>query len=196
MSLPQARVAAILATIFTTRHRTGYICGCLTSSPLRAPHLSGPGTPGGGAAGRGAAVARTPVTARGGYRAADFPSTPSSVPAARHLVQHDLAARQLPRRVIDDSLLVVSELMTNAVRHARPLRAQGRPDAIRLRWTAAPDRVLIDVTDGGGPGRPHVATADIGDVGGRGLAIVQALAIDWGVTRAGPSVTVYAVVAA
>jgi serine/threonine-protein kinase RsbW len=142
------------------------------------------------------AVGRTPVTARGGYRAADFPSTPSSVPAARHLVQHDLAARQLRGRVIDDSLLVVSELMTNAVRHARPLRAQGRPDAIRLRWTAELDRVLIDVTDGGGPDRPHVETADIGDVGGRGLAIVQALAIDWGVTRMGPAVTVYAVVAA
>jgi hypothetical protein len=67
---------------------------------------------------------------------------------------------------------------------------------MRLRWTAELDRVLIDVTDGGGPDRPHVETADIGDVGGRGLAIVQALAIDWGVTWVGPAVTVYAVVAA
>lgn len=92
-------------------------------------------------------------------------------------------------------MLVVSELMTNAVRHARPLRAHGRSAAIRLRWTAEPDQVSIDVTDGGGRHRPHVETAGIADISGRGLAIVQALATDWGVTRAGSAVTVYAVVA-
>jgi serine/threonine-protein kinase RsbW len=145
---------------------------------------------------KGAAVDGTPVTARGGYRAVEFPDAPSSVPAARHLVRDDLAARELPQRVIDDSVLVVSELMTNAIRHARPLRVRGRADAVRLRWTGEPDRVLIDVTDGGGTVRPHVEAADLTDVGGRGLAIVQALAIDWGVTRAGTTVTVYAVVAA
>ena len=121
---------------------------------------------------------------------------PSSVSAARHLVRADLSTTELPQRIIDDSVLVVSELMTNAVRHAQPLRAPGRPDAIRLRWTAGPGRVSIDVTDGGGPDRPHVETAGVADVGGRGLAVVQALAIEWGVTRAGPAVTVYAVVAA
>ena len=141
-------------------------------------------------------MGRTPVTACGSYRAVEFPSAPSSVPAARHLVHDDLAGRQLPARVIDDSVLVVSELMTNAVRHAQPLRQPGRPDAIQLRWTAEPDRVSIDVTDGGGEGRPHVEAAGIADVGGRGLAIVQALAIEWGVSRAGAAVTVYAVVAA
>ncbi len=52
----------------------------------------------------------------------------------------------------------------------------------------------IDVTDGGGRNRPHVETAGLADIGGRGLAIVQALATDWGVTRAGSAVTVYAVV--
>jgi serine/threonine-protein kinase RsbW len=139
-------------------------------------------------------VGRTPVTGRGGYRAAEFPSAPSSVPAARHLVRDDLAAREVRQRVIDDSLVVVSELMTNAVRHAKPMRASRRPDAIRLRWTADPERVWIDVTDGGGRNHPHVETADIADLGGRGLAIVQALAVDWGVFRAGREVTVYAVV--
>jgi serine/threonine-protein kinase RsbW len=138
-------------------------------------------------------VGRTPVTARWGYCAAEFPNAPSSIPAARHLVRIDLAAKQLPQRVIDDSVLVVSELMTNAVRHAQPLRTHGRP-AIRLRWTAERDRVSIDVTDGGGPNRPHVEAPGLADVGGRGLAIVQAVADDWGVTRVGPAVTVYAVI--
>ncbi|HEX2362315.1 MAG TPA: ATP-binding protein [Jiangellaceae bacterium] len=139
-------------------------------------------------------MGRTPATARGAFRAAEFPNVPSSVPAARHLVCDDLAARDLPQRVIDDSLLVVSELMTNAVRHAQPIRAAGRTDSVRLHWAAEFNRVWIGVTDGGGQDRPHVETPDIADVGGRGLAIVQALAIDWGVTRAGPEVTVYAVV--
>jgi serine/threonine-protein kinase RsbW len=139
-------------------------------------------------------VGRTPVDARGEGRAVEFPSVPSSVPAARHLVRDDLVARKLPWRVIDDSMLVVSELMTNAVSHARPLRLAGHADSVRLRWTADPPRVWIGVTDGGGRDLPHVESADVADVAGRGLAIVQALAIDWGVTRAGPEVTVYAVV--
>jgi anti-sigma regulatory factor (Ser/Thr protein kinase) len=138
-------------------------------------------------------VGKTPVTAFGGYRAVEFPSAPSSVPAARHLVRDDLAARDVPARIIEDSLLVVSELMTNAVCHARPLLVNGRPDAIRLRWTADTSHVAIDVTDGGGQDRPHVKRAGIGDVAGRGLALVQALAIHWGVCYAGPEVTVYAV---
>jgi serine/threonine-protein kinase RsbW len=141
-------------------------------------------------------VGRTPVTTRGGYRSAEFPKAPSSVPAARHLVRCDLGATDLPQRVIDDSVLVVSELMTNAVLHARPLRANGGRGAIRLRWTADLDRVAIDVTDGGGTDRPHVETPTASDIGGRGLAIVQAVAADWGVTRAGRGMTVYAVVAA
>jgi serine/threonine-protein kinase RsbW len=139
-------------------------------------------------------VGRIPVDVRGKGRAVELPSVPSSVPAARHLVRDDLTARKLPARVINDSMLVVSELMTNAVSHAQPLRLVGHPDSVRLHWTADPPRVWIGVTDGGGRGRPQVESADVTEVAGRGLAIVQALAIDWGVTRVGPEVTVYAVV--
>ena len=139
-------------------------------------------------------MGRTPVDPHGEGRAVEFPSAPSSVSAARHLVRDDLIARKLPSRVVDDSTLVVSELMTNAVSHARPLPVAGDAGSVRLRWTAEPSQVWIGVTDGGGRDRPHVESADIADVSGRGLAIVQALAIDWGVTRAGPEVTVYAVV--
>jgi serine/threonine-protein kinase RsbW len=141
-------------------------------------------------------VDRPPVNAHSRCRAAEFPSEPSSVPAARHLVRDDLAERKLPTRVIEDSMLVVSELMTNAVRHAQPLRTPGQDDAVRLRWTTDPPRVWIGVTDGGGRDRPHVESADVADVGGRGLAVVQALAIDWGVTTVGHEITVYAVVTA
>ena len=83
-------------------------------------------------------MSRTPVDARGEDRAVEFPSAPSSVPAARHLVRDDLMARKLPSRVIDDSMLVVSELITNAVSHAQPLRVTGHAGSVRLRWTADP----------------------------------------------------------
>ena len=140
-------------------------------------------------------MGRTPVDARGDCQAVALPSVPSSVPVARHLIRDDLVARKLPWRVIEHSMLVVSELMTNAVSHARPLLMAGHADSVRLRWTADPPRVWIGVTDGGGDNVPHVESADIADVSGRGLAIVQALAIDWGVTRVGSEVTVYAVLA-
>lgn len=132
---------------------------------------------------------------RGG-RAAEFPNVSSSVPAARHLVRDDLVARRLPQPIIDDCLLVVSELMTNAVRHAEPLPNTVRGRAVRLHWTARLGQVCIGVTDGGGRDRPHVETASVADLGGRGLAIVEALTKKWGVTRSGTEVTVYAVMAA
>jgi serine/threonine-protein kinase RsbW len=138
-------------------------------------------------------VGRTSAGTSGDCRLAELPSTAGSVPVARHLVRDDLAARNLPARVIEDSMLVVSELMSNAVRHARPLRGRARA-AVRLRWAASPRRVWIAVTDGGGGRhRPHVESTEVTDLGGRGLAIVQAVANDWGVSRAGTEVTVYAV---
>jgi len=70
-------------------------------------------------------VGRVVATAAGGTCSADFPSAPSSVPAARHLVRDDLVQQGLPVRMVEDCLLVVSELVANAIRHARPLSPVG-----------------------------------------------------------------------
>jgi hypothetical protein len=64
---------------------------------------------------------------------------------------------------------------------------------IRLRWASSPTRVWIAVTDGGGRDRPHVAETSLSDVRGRGLAIVDSIAAEWGVSNTGPDVTVHAV---
>lgn len=136
------------------------------------------------------------AAAAGGTQTADFPSLPSSVPAARHLVRDDLVRRGLPARMVEDSLLVVSELVANAIRHARPRSSVAARDGggdIRLRWTCSATRVWIAVTDGGGRDRPHVADVSLSDIRGRGLAIVESIAAEWGVMDAGPDVTVYAV---
>ena len=75
----------------------------------------------------------------------------------------------------DDARLVVSELVGNAVRHARPL-ADG---TMHVAW-AGDDRALdIAVTDGGALTTPEKVDAGVSDLAGRGLAIVESLASRW-----------------
>ena len=136
------------------------------------------------------------ATSRAGERTAELVSAPSSVTAARHLVRDDLRTRGLPSRVIEDALVIVTELVGNAVRHARPLRGANRSHVVLLRWDATESQVRIDVTDGGGMKQPHVEPPSLADTGGRGLAIVSAVASDWGVSSDSDRVTVFAVVSA
>ena len=81
-----------------------------------------------------------------------------------------------PPTLVEDVELVVSELVTNAMRHGR--------GQIRMHLEVAPDRVVVGVQDQGG-GQPSPRLPDATDVNGRGLALVAILATEWGV-RAGP----------
>lgn len=139
-------------------------------------------------------MGRTIATTRTGGRSAELASTAGSVTAARHLVRDDLEGRGLSSKLVEDALVVVTELVGNAVRHARPLPVDGLAGSVRLKWHVSGRRIRIDVTDGGGPHRPHVQPHSLADTGGRGLAIVSAVARDWGVTTSDDNVTVYAVV--
>jgi anti-sigma regulatory factor (Ser/Thr protein kinase) len=96
----------------------------------------------------------------------------------RHLVQ-DLLGRGLSRSVADDAGLVVTEMVGNAVRYAHPLPG----DVLRVQWQLTRNRLLLEVTDGGGWGSPHRQSAGPRDTRGRGLAIVESLATRWGVAR-------------
>jgi anti-sigma regulatory factor (Ser/Thr protein kinase) len=84
--------------------------------------------------------------------------------------------RQLPRNVLEDAQLMVSELVTNAVRH-------GRPDVV-LTLELLADRIRIAVYDGSDhlPVVPH-GQPSVDRPTGRGLLIVAATASDWGVIR-------------
>lgn len=96
-------------------------------------------------------------------------------------MREELRAHGAPDTVVDDAVLVLSELLSNSSRHARPLRDDA---SVRASWSRDPEGGLtISVTDGGGPTRPLPATPSVSARGGRGLAIIGALARDWGVVE-------------
>ncbi|CAL9508932.1 hypothetical protein SUDANB176_03611 [Streptomyces sp. enrichment culture] len=99
--------------------------------------------------------------------------------------------------VVDDAVLILSELLSNACKHGRPLGDALAGDGdVRAAWRVDPrGRLVVEVTDGGGPTRPAPATPSVTAHGGRGLNIVTALADDWGVRDEVPGeVTVWVVV--
>ncbi|MGW4894976.1 ATP-binding protein [Kitasatospora sp. NPDC004240] len=49
------------------------------------------------------------------------PHGPASVGVARRRLRRDLGDREVPEPVIDDAVLILSELLSNACRYARPL---------------------------------------------------------------------------
>jgi anti-sigma regulatory factor (Ser/Thr protein kinase) len=106
-----------------------------------------------------------------------LPCEPASVPEARRLAS-DVAIQYLDEAQFQAFELAVTELVSNAVRHA------GEPDEdIRLAVTPKDGYVCVQVTDAG-PGlvpRPGALDGD-GD-GGFGLFIVEQLTRRWGVTR-------------
>ncbi|MBT2510404.1 ATP-binding protein [Streptomyces sp. ISL-98] len=75
------------------------------------------------------------------------------------------------QEVVDDVLLLVSEVVTNACLHA------DGPKELAL--TFAGDRLRIEVTDGS-PVPPHPRPSGVGVPGGHGLIVVQRLALRWG----------------
>ncbi|OIV38455.1 hypothetical protein BIV57_05470 [Mangrovactinospora gilvigrisea] len=136
-----------------------------------------------------------------------LPHGPAGVSRARRRLTADLTALGVPESAVDDAALVLSELLSNAFRHGRPL--DGRPDAelsrgehggiIRVSWQvdgpAPGDVVTLEVTDGGGPTLPRTPRPSLTAHGGRGLGIVEALSLDWGVRDRAAETTVWSTVA-
>ncbi|WP_079062853.1 ATP-binding protein [Peterkaempfera griseoplana] len=143
-----------------------------------------------------------------------LPHGPASVGAARRRLRRELCDREVPDTVVDDAVLILSELLSNACRHARPLaplpeldsrhaagpRRPGQSPAadddggVLVGWQVHEDGLLtLEVTDGGAATRPRSARPSLTSHGGRGLSIVGRLAADWGVRDAPGEVTVWAV---
>jgi anti-sigma regulatory factor (Ser/Thr protein kinase) len=116
------------------------------------------------------------------------PHERSSVSAARHALAAELDANGIGTPIRDDAVLVLSELVSNAIKHAAPLPS----GYISVCWTIRADRLHLEITDGGGQTRPQAAVAAVSSLGGRGLDIVRTICSEWGVKADGDAVTVWA----
>jgi anti-sigma regulatory factor (Ser/Thr protein kinase) len=100
---------------------------------------------------------------------------PSAIRAARQDVRSALSTSHVEGSVAGDLMLLVSELVTNAVRHARG-------EAFEVRLDVRPERLRLEVRDEGAGFAPRVSPREDG-TGGYGLFIVDQLADRWGVER-------------
>jgi anti-sigma regulatory factor (Ser/Thr protein kinase) len=100
----------------------------------------------------------------------ELPPEPASATQARRLAREQLASI-CPPEVLEIVVLLVTELVTNAVLHARtPLQLQIDPH---------PDHVRVCVEDTSE--RPEMRSYASDAVSGRGLALVNTLSSSWGV---------------
>ncbi|MER8068928.1 ATP-binding protein [Streptomyces sp. NPDC094034] len=112
-----------------------------------------------------------------------LPSHPRSVGRAREVLHTQVG---LPGDPGETAALLLSELVTNALRHGSP---PGREIAVTLE--RADGLLRLEVEDAGDY-LPRPRTPDLEDECGRGLALVAALADDWGVApRRGPGKRVW-----
>jgi anti-sigma regulatory factor (Ser/Thr protein kinase) len=106
-----------------------------------------------------------------------LPYTASSVGVARRRLISDLTQAGVYEGTACDAGLVISELISNALRHATPL--PGR--TVKVAWRLRQDSVEVAVSDGGGPTVPVASEPANSSIGGRGLGIVARLSLCWGV---------------
>jgi anti-sigma regulatory factor (Ser/Thr protein kinase) len=121
-----------------------------------------------------------------------LPCQPASVAEARRRLTADMRSAGTGDDAINDAAIVVTELMTNAIRHACPLPGRW----LQVTWSFDDEAVEIAVSDGGSKTLPRATRPALSALGGRGLEIVQTLSEEWGVRPNGPGTTVWAVLAA
>lgn len=107
---------------------------------------------------------------------ATFELAPEAASRARAVVNDELG-RAVPPRILGDATLLVSELVTNAVRHASP---EGIPEVeLLLKIDARRVRVVVSDTGAGFSADSRLPTAS--ESSGWGLFLVDRIADRWGV---------------
>lgn len=104
---------------------------------------------------------------------------PASVAVARHRLRDALEQAGVGETVVYDAMLVLSELVSNAVQHGRPT-ADGHLD---VSWTLSGEKLVIEVADGGQTTSLVPQPRDPESDRGRGLVIVDDVCDSWRVDR-------------
>jgi anti-sigma regulatory factor (Ser/Thr protein kinase) len=100
--------------------------------------------------------------------------TPDSVPRARRWFRKFIAPYD-PHCSVDDCVLALSELVTNAVLH-------GRSDeewVLRIEWFREGTSLRVEVHNPGLPDGVHLRRPDTDNLHGRGLLLVDSIATSW-----------------
>lgn len=108
---------------------------------------------------------------------------PRSCAQARRFVEHALDEWEAPDDLVGDACLVATELVSNAIGHAR--------GPINLRVARSPMGVTVEVFDGS-PVMPVVHAQDVNSERGRGLLLVSRVSSEWGTRQLGGSKAVWA----
>jgi anti-sigma regulatory factor (Ser/Thr protein kinase) len=114
--------------------------------------------------------------------------TPVAPARARAALGGWLAEHRSGEALIEVAVLLVSELVTNAVRHA----AIAAGDHVRLHARTGDGVLRLEVRDGGTAGTVARRAREREDrIGGYGLELVDRLSSAWGVERDGRGTTVW-----
>ena len=105
---------------------------------------------------------------------------------ARTWLASFLHERDVDEPTTMDAALIVSELVTNALRHGEG------PTVLRIALSTT--ELQLSVTDSG-DGEPRMLPPDPDRIGGLGLVVVDRIAADWGVAPFPGGNTVWAVLA-
>ncbi|TAM92373.1 MAG: ATP-binding protein [Jatrophihabitans sp.] len=101
----------------------------------------------------------------------------SSAALVRRQLWEDLLRAGVPAPVVEEAVLVASELVGNAVRHT----PSPGSDLIEVSWGVDGSGIMLGVTDTGA-GVPRTRKPGPRSPSGRGMQIVDALCDGWGVT--------------
>lgn len=123
-------------------------------------------------------MSQSPVEPEGRLDLAFDPSSPSE---ARTALATALADEGVPSSVVDDAVLVVSELVTNGIRHGAP-REDG---TLEVAWRVRDGLVQVSVCDGGTVDTLEPLQLNDVSLSGRGLHIVNFVADSWRVENDG-----------